>query len=76
MAIGRHNGRIFSIASTDRPEDFQPRGLCCGFVKVDRPLRPGTTVRLEDSRRSIEVEIVTDIRPARTARRNLSQFLP
>ena len=76
MAIGRHNGRIFSIASTDQPEEFQPRGLCCGFVKVDRPLRPGTTVRLKDSRRSIEVEIVTDIRPARTARRNLSQFLP
>ena len=76
MAIGRHEGRIFSIASTDKPQGFQPRGLCCGFVKVERPLQPGTTVRLKDERRSIEVEIVTDIRPARTARRALAHFYP
>ncbi len=76
MAIGRHEGRIFSIASPDKPQGFRPRGLCCGFVKVDRPLQPGTTVRLKDERRSIAVEIVTDIRPARTARRALAHFYP
>lgn len=75
MAIGRHKGRIFSVASADKPAEFEPRGLCCGFVKVDRLLQPGTNVRLKDNRRSIEVEIVTDIRPARSARRKLSDFL-
>ncbi len=75
MAIGRHNGRIFSIASADKPAGFQPRGLCCGFVKVTRSLQPGETVRLKDNRRSIEVEIVTDIRPARTARKAMARFL-
>ena len=75
MAIGRSDGNIFSIASPDKPAGFQPRGLCCGFVRVDRPLQPGTTVRLKDNRRSIEVEIVNDIRPARTARMALAQFL-
>ena len=76
MAIGRDGGRIFSIASADKPAGFRPRGLCCGFVKVSGLLQPGTHVRLADSRRSIEVEIVTDIRPARTARMALSKFIP
>ena len=75
MAIGRHDGRIFSIASADKPSGFSPRGLCCGFVKVDRPLQPGTAVRIKDNRRSLEVEIVTDIRPARTARQAISRFI-
>jgi aminomethyltransferase len=75
MAIGRHDGRIFSIASTDKPPGFAPRGLCCGFVKVNRQLQPGTAVRLKDSRRSIEVQIVTDIRPARTARKKISELI-
>jgi aminomethyltransferase len=75
MAIGRHDGRIFSIASADKPSGFAPRGLCCGFVKVDRPLQPGTAVRLEDSRRSIEVQITADIRPARTARKKISELM-
>ena len=39
-----------------------------GYVKVDRKLEPGTKVTLKDARRSIEVEVVTDIRPGRTAR--------
>ena len=75
MAIGRHEGRIFSIASADKPAGFVPRGLCCGFVKVDRPLPPGTAVGIKDGRRSIEVEIVTDIRPARTARQAITKFI-
>jgi aminomethyltransferase len=68
MAIGRAEGKIFSIASPDKPASFKARGLVCGFVRVDRPLEPGSKVTLKDSRRSIDVEIVPDIRPNRTAR--------
>ncbi|MFZ0726618.1 MAG: aminomethyl transferase family protein, partial [Desulfobacterales bacterium] len=75
MAIGRHDGRIISIASPDKPDGFTPRGLSCGFVKVTRPLAPGQIVRLKDNRRTIEVEIVADIRPDRTARQPMARFL-
>ena len=68
MAIGRVDGKIYSIASPDKPEGFHARGLVCGYVRIDRSLAPGTKITLKDARRSIEVEIVTDIRPARTAR--------
>jgi len=68
MAISRHQDRIVSIASPDKPEDFRPRGLACGFVKVNRKLPAGTTVILKDDRRTIPVRIENDIRPDRTAR--------
>jgi len=75
MAIGRHKDRIYSIVSPDKPENFNPRGLCCGFVKTTVRLSPGQTVTLSDNRRKIKVEIVNDIRPNRTARLALSRFL-
>jgi hypothetical protein len=36
---------------------------------------PGQIVRLKDKRRTVEVEIVDDIRPDRTARKPLSKFM-
>jgi aminomethyltransferase len=75
MAIGRHEGRIFSVVSPDKPAELTPRGLSCGFVKVSGPLEPGQIVRLKDRRRTIKVEIVADIRPDRTARKPLADFL-
>jgi glycine cleavage system T protein (aminomethyltransferase) len=75
MAIGRHKDRIYSIVSPDKPENFNPRGLCCGFVKTTVRLSPGQTAILSDNRRKIKVEIVNDIRPNRTARLALSGFL-
>ena len=68
MAIGRVDGKVYSIASPDKPAGFAPKGLVCGFVRVERPLDPGTKIALKDARRSIDVEIVSDIRPARTSR--------
>ncbi len=68
MATGRVNGKIHSIASPDKPADFHARGLVCGYIRVDRPVEYGTKVTLKDARRAIEVEVVQDIRPARTAR--------
>jgi aminomethyltransferase len=75
MAIGRLDGNIFSICSPDIPPDFKPRGLCCGFIKVNRPINAGETVILKDNHRSVKVEIVKDIRPDRTARKPLANFL-
>jgi aminomethyltransferase len=68
MGIGKVNGRIYSIASPDKPEGFIPRGLSCGFVKVERALVEGDTIELRDGRRAISVAISYDIRPDRTAR--------
>ncbi len=68
MGIGRHGGRIYSIASPGRPAGFVPRGLSCGFIRVDRELAAGEVVRLADARREIRAEVVRDIRPDRTAR--------
>ena len=74
MGIGRHEGVIYSIASPDRPADFKPAGLSCGFVKVSRKLLAGERITIKDKRRAVEVELVTDIRPARTARQPLKRF--
>ncbi len=75
MAIGLHEGRIYSIASPDKPENFKPRGLSCGFVKVKRRLTAGEAVELKDNRRTIKVTIVDDIRPHRTARRPIEEMM-
>jgi aminomethyltransferase len=74
MGIGRVDGRIYSIASPDRPADFKPKGLSCGFIKIDRPLPPGREVELREKRRKIRVVIATDIRPDRTARRPMKEM--
>lgn len=71
VAIGRVDGTVVSVASPDAPEGFNPKGLVCGFIRVVRHLEPGTRVTLADDRRKIEVEIATDVRPARTARKAL-----
>ncbi|MGE0085838.1 MAG: aminomethyltransferase family protein [Desulfococcaceae bacterium] len=75
MAIGRHNGKIFSIASPNKPDGFSPKGLSCGFVKVKKKLSPGDIVELHDGRRKIKVHIVQDIRPDRTARKSMKNML-
>ena len=78
MAIGRVNESIVSIATSvenGKPEDFAPRGLCCGFVKVNRQFKPGDIVMLTDGKRKIKVEIRNDIRPDRTARRPMREML-
>jgi aminomethyltransferase len=75
MGIGRHGDRIYSIASPDKPEEFKPKGLCCGFVKVKSKMAPGQIVEIKDNRRKLKVTIVDDIRPDRTARRPIAELL-
>ena len=41
MAIGRHGGKIYSVATPDKPEGLAIKGLSCGFIKVSaEPRRP------------------------------------
>lgn len=75
MGITLHEGRIVSVTTPGLPADLKFRGLACGFVLVDRPLTPGTGVVLAEGARSIPVTIVTDIRPDRSARKAMKNFL-
>ncbi|MDP3481324.1 MAG: aminomethyltransferase family protein [Desulfoprunum sp.] len=78
MAIGRVGEKIVSVATPvaeGRSEDFKPRGLCCGFVKVRKSLAVGEQVILTDGKRKIKVEIREDIRPHRSARRPITAML-
>jgi aminomethyltransferase len=75
MAIGRHQDRIYSIASPERPEDCKIKGLCCGFVKVRTPLAEGSVLQLKDARRKVKVRVEADVRPDRTARKPLKEML-
>ncbi len=79
MAIGRVNNTIISLASSGedgKPEGFKPKGLCCGFVKLNTKLDTGTQVILTDGKRKLKVEIRDDIRPGRTARRPVAKMIP
>ncbi|HDI60181.1 MAG TPA: aminomethyl transferase family protein [Desulfobacteraceae bacterium] len=73
-AIGWVDGLVVSLASPGRPEGFDPKGLSCGFVRVERPLPAGSLLVLDDGRRRIEVAVAADIRPDRTARRSMAQM--
>ncbi len=78
MAIGRVGEKIVSVATPvaeGRPENFKPRGLSCGFVKVRKSLVAGEHVILTDGKREIKVEIREDIRPHRSARRPITAML-
>ncbi len=75
MAIARHDDRVFSMASLDKPQNFKPRGLSCGFIRVKSPLVAGQEVRLKDSRREIKVTIADDVRPDRTARNPMQEMM-
>ncbi len=76
MAIGRVEDRIVSVATVEgKPDDFVPRGLSCGFVKVNRKFEPGDNIILTDGKRKIIVEIRSDVRPDRTARRPMKEML-
>ncbi len=74
MGIGRHGDRIYSIASPDKPEGFKPKGLCCGFIRVKSKMATGQNVEIKDNRRKLEVTVVDDIRPDRTARRPIAEM--
>jgi len=75
MAIGRHGGRIYSVATPDKPQELQIKGLAGGFIRVKSNLPPGTVVQLKDRKRTIQVVIEKDVRPDRSARKALKNFM-
>lgn len=75
VAIARHCGKIYSVTSPDKPEGLQFKGLSCGFIKVGSNLPVGTVVELRDRKRAIKVQIEKDVRPDRSARKALKNFL-
>jgi aminomethyltransferase len=75
MGVGLHEGSILSIASPDLPEGFKAKGLSCGFLLVDRHLNPGEKLVLQENKRKINVAVAGEIRPHRTARLKISNFI-
>jgi len=75
MGIDRIDNEIVSINSPGLQKNKALRGLSCGFVLSAQPLQYDEKVFLKDKRRKIPVEIRKDIRPAKTARLNLKNFL-
>jgi aminomethyltransferase len=72
MAIDRVEGHIVSI-SGDR--SLQPRGLSCGFVRVNNICKPREQLILSDGKRNVQMEIRADVRPNRTARAAMKTML-
>ena len=75
MGITWYEGKIISINSGNLPSDIKIKGLSCGFVMVSKRLDPGVTLTLTEGKRTITATIVTDIRPDRTARKKINNFL-
>ena len=75
MGIGWHEGDILSICTKNLPENIKLKGISCGFVMVSKKLAPGMTVTLKEGKRTLTATIVTDIRPDRTARKKLDNFI-
>ena len=68
MGIGLLGNKISSINTPGLPLDLKITGISCGFVM-------GSKLTLNEGKRSIDVTIATDIRPDRTARMKLDNFI-
>lgn len=75
MGISWQNSKIVSINSDNLAPDAKIKGISCGFVMVSRKLEPGTQLVLKEGKRQIKVTLVTDIRPDRTARKKIDNFI-
>ncbi|WP_035242559.1 aminomethyltransferase family protein [Desulfobacter vibrioformis] len=74
MGIFWHEDRIVSINTPNLPQGVKIKGLACGFVMVNQPLDMGTRLTLAEGKRKIDVRLVSDIRPDRTARLAIKNF--
>lgn len=75
MAIGRDKGKIVSVISPGTLQGESIKGLSCGFIRTEAPLSPLDRVTLDDGSRKIEVEIVNDIRPGRSAKAAIENLM-
>nr|WP_319492469.1 aminomethyltransferase family protein [uncultured Desulfobacter sp.] len=74
MGIFWHEDRIVSVNTPNLPSNVKIKGLACGFVMVDQPLNMGTRLTLVEGKRKINVRLVSDVRPDRTARQAIKNF--
>lgn len=74
MGIFWHGDKIVSINTPNLPPDVKIKGLACGFVMVNQPLDMGTRLTLVEGKRKIGVQLVSDVRPDRTARLAIKNF--
>ncbi len=73
MGTGRDSQKkLVSVNSPGLAKDFTPKGICCGFIFTLVQVATGDRVTLKDKRREIEVEIVEEIRPHRSARQKIN----
>ncbi len=75
MGICWHEDKIVSINTPGIPDDLKIKGLGCGFVMVKTPLANGTRLKLKEGKRAIPVRTIEDIRPDRTARLAVKNFI-
>ncbi len=75
MGICWHEDKIVSINTKGIPSDLKIKGLGCGFIMVNAPLTNGTLLKLKEGKRSIPVRTINDIRPDRTARLAIKNFI-
>lgn len=68
MGMDRVDGTLYSLSSPEAPTGFKPKGLSCGFVKLNKALPTGTRIQLKDKRRELEVTVTDTLRPHRSAR--------
>lgn len=77
VGAGWVDGRIFSISSphdSGKPSDFNPKGIRCGFIHVNKELTIGEKVFLKAKKRKLDAIIVEDVRPHRTARKKITSM--
>jgi aminomethyltransferase len=75
MAVTWLDNKIVSINTEGLSEDVKVKGLACGFVMVNKELPVGSRVTLKEGKRSISVRTIQDIRPDRTARKAIKNFI-
>ncbi|MCG8615614.1 MAG: aminomethyl transferase family protein [Desulfobacterales bacterium] len=75
MAVTWSDDKIVSINTEGLSEDVKVKGLACGFVMVNKALPVGSRVTLKEGKRSISVRTIQDIRPDRTARKAIKNFI-
>jgi len=75
MGITWHKDHIVSLGSENLPRDLKIKGISCGFVMVSKKLEPGVVLILKEGKRQIRATVVTDIRPDRTARKKITNFI-
>lgn len=75
MGITWQDGKIVSISSESLLPDTKVKGISCGFVMVSKKLEPGASLTLKEGKRKIKTTVVSDIRPDRTARKKIDNFI-